>query len=146
MLTQSEFDLILNQEKHFDTQDEILLGPHPQKWSRSIISINTHEKYILDYTRNSIKVKKYSINKRYRNTIILFRYCSDCPHTNPPGTDERYFPGAHVHIYEEGYDDKIAISIEEFNLSISDSIETVLLKVLHYFKVTNVPRIQSDLF
>lgn len=103
--------------------------------------------FILNYCRNStIKISKYSLNKRYRGSITLLRYCSDKPHTNPSEYGGKHFVGPHLHIYKEGYDDKIAVDPSEIGIPVGSSIETVLKKILEFFNVSNIPNIQNDLF
>ena len=140
-ITQQEYNNLLRLQKEFQEHDTIILGPHPIKWSKTIKALETHDLFILDFTRNStIKISKYQINKRYRSTIVLFRYCSDKPHTNPDG---KKFVGSHIHIYQEGYDDKIACDPKDIGIETQNSMEEVLIKILNYFNVINIPNIQK---
>lgn len=143
-LTQQEYTDLLKMDKIFGEQDDLKLGPHPIKWSRNINSVSTHDTFVLDFLRNStIKVEKYQYNKRFRSTIVLLRYCSDKPHTNPDG---KKFPGAHLHIYQEGFDDKVAFEPSSIGIDpTSDDMETVLIKILKYFNVNNIPNIQRTI-
>ena len=66
MLTQSEFDYLVALKKKFKEDTSIPLGSHPTKWSREIISLDSHDLFILDFTRVSIEVKKFSLNEIYK--------------------------------------------------------------------------------
>lgn len=145
MITQQEYEELLKQKKEFIETDHLKLGPHPIKWTREVMSLDTRDTFLVDFTRTSIKISKYSINKRYRKTIILIRYCSDTPHTNPSEYDGKYFPGTHLHLYKEGYDDRIAIDPSDISIDISDDMETVLTKLLNYFNVVTIPAIQNNI-
>ena len=147
MLTQQEFDDIRNQQKKFETNEVIVLGPHPIKWSRTLKSIVTRDTFVFDFSRNSaIKVSKYSCNKRYHGSIVIFRYCSDKPHTNPPEKGGAHFPSAHIHIYEEGFDDKVAHDPLEIGIEPGFTMAQVMGKIFDYLNIINAPQIQTDLF
>lgn len=146
MLTQQEYEEVLRQKKEFTDALELKLGPHPIKWTREIISKETHETFLMDFNRNSIKITKYSVNKRYRKTIVLIRYCSDVPHTNPEEYDGKHFDGPHLHLYQEGFDDKIAVDPGDIGISATDTMDIIASKLLTYFNVVTIPIIQNDLF
>lgn len=144
MLTQEEYELLIKLKKKFETDDIIQLGPHPIRWSRNIFSLESHDTFILDYVRGSIEIKKYSINNRYKTSIILLRYCSHGKHTNPDGVTT--FDGSHLHLYQDGYDDKIAINPSNIGITSTDDIEEVLRKILQYTNIQDIPIMQSDMF
>lgn len=142
-LTNAEARFLLSIEKHFDQPDEIVLGPAPIQWTRILSSVDHHYGFLLDFHRGSIRLEKFSINHRYRTNIVLLRYCSSNRHTNPDGTT---FDGPHVHIYQEGYDDKIASPIKEIGLQNNNpTLEEVMLKIFEFASITDYPSIQSSL-
>ena len=143
MLLQEEYEELLKYKKKFEEDDYLHLGPHPIKWSRNIISLESHDIFIMDYTRGSIEVKKYSVNKRIKTSIIMIRYCSQGNHTNPDGITK--FSGPHLHLYKEGFDDKIAVDPSDIGISTTDTIEETIRKILKYANVQDIPVIQSDL-
>lgn len=75
-ITQQEFEHLMALEKAFDTTDTLILGPPPASWSRELTAPATRDKFILDFRRSGFEITKYSYNKRYRQTIIMTRYCS----------------------------------------------------------------------
>lgn len=122
------FDGLMALDKEFEDDSTISLK---ENWTKDIKSITTRDKFQLDYRRNKIEIRKYSFNHRTRTSVVLLRYCSLKRHTNPDG---KVFDGAHIHIFCEGYDDKIAFSVKDV-LNIdpeTSSKEAVLAAILDY--------------
>lgn len=143
-IAQAEYDFLMAQEKEFDDlSTTIQLGPPPIRWTRQINAPATRDQFLLDFYRGSFELSQYTINKRYRQTIILLRYDSGKRHTNPDGV---LFEGPHVHLYREGYDDKFAFPVSQIGVTSSEDIATVLNKVLEYCNIRNVPVIEAPLF
>ena len=141
MLTKKEYDYIIKLKKEFKENDQIVLD---KKWARDIVAIETRDTFILDYYIGTIELKKFTYNKRYRNTIILLRFDSSGRHTNPNG---QIFDGPHVHIYRENYDDKYAFHVSEIGIGTGDLKKAeVLEKFLQYCNVVNCPTMQHTLF
>lgn len=140
-LTQEEFNQLFALQKRFSENDTITLEAEP--WTRDINALTTQDVFKMDYYRGGIDFKKYVFNKRYRNVVVLVRLCSKNRHTNPDGT---IFEGAHLHIYREGYDDKIAISIENLGIEESDldNKSDALTAFLAYCNIEQ-PQIQTSL-
>ncbi len=139
-LTQQEFGNLINLKKKFETNEIIHLD---KSWARNILSLETRDAFILDYTiRGPIELKRYTYNKRYRKTIILLRYDSSGRHTNPDGF---VFDGPHVHIYREDFDDKFAFPIEDIGAVSSSTREEVLELFLKYCHVVDYPNIQHTI-
>ena len=136
------FRYLIGLKKEFKDNGTIMIGPPPMKWSRDIQSLETKDIFILDYYRGEVNLKKYSINKRYRTVIPILRICSQGAHTNPDGTK---FKGPHLHIYKEGYEDKIAHPISYLGLEDDCSIEDALLALLKYVNIQILPIIQTSL-
>lgn len=127
-ISRETFDELMALDKEFVDSSTISLQDN---WTKDIKSTTTRDKFQLDYRKSKVEVRKYSFNHRTRTSIVLLRYCSLKRHTNPDG---EVFEGAHVHIFCEGYDDKIAFSVEEI-LKIdpkTSSKEAVLAAILDY--------------
>lgn len=131
-LTQAEFDHLMRLEKEFEDKTTIFLGPAPLQWSRKIKSITSNDTFSLDFYRGTFKIQKYTYNHRYKQTLVIFRFDSYGTHTNPDGVQ---LTGFHVHIYKEGFGDKFAYPASEFGIEETDSMVTILHKVLLYCKV-----------
>lgn len=143
-LTQTEYDFIMQQEKSFDDiNTPIQLGPAPIQWCRQINSLSNKEKYLLDFYRGSFELTRYTINKRYRQSIILFRYDNQGRHTNPDG---EHFIGAHIHLYKEGFNDKFAYPITDIEIEESDALEKVFEKLMYFCNVKVKPDIEIPMF
>jgi Family of unknown function (DUF6978) len=106
VLSQGEANALLAMPKQLAGQGRIEVVPG----TRAKYDVESHdgsEKFVLHVTRNSIKLQKVTSHFRQR-TVGLARLCVEgAPHTNP-GPDGQHFGGTHLHIYVEGFDDKIA--------------------------------------
>ena len=143
-ITQAEFDFLMKEDKLFDDlSSPIQLGPAPIQWTRQINAVATKEVFLLDFFRGSFEVSKYTVNKRYRQTVILLRYDNGGRHTNPDGV---LFEGAHVHLYREGYNDKFAFPVSEIGVDKSDSMDAVFSKIMHFCNVKKFPIIEVSMF
>jgi len=144
ILDQKNFDYLLSLEKKFeDLGERLLLGPPPIKWSRNLVSINEGgEAFILDFYRGRIELQKYVFNKRYRKCIILVRLCSQGKHTNPDG---KSFDGPHVHVYSEGYDDKIAYPISKIGITDIARKDLAMIEFFSYCNIKDYPSIQLSI-
>lgn len=140
-ITQDSFAHLMSLDKSFEDMSDISLDG---RWAKEIISNESKDVFILHYTVGRLCLDKFSYNKNYRKSIPLLRFCSSKRHTNPDGT---VFEGAHVHVYREGFGDKVAFPIEEIGLTDIDlSKGTVLESFLDYCNVTRRPRIINQLF
>ena len=144
MITQTEFDFLMKEDKLFDDlSSPIQLGPAPIQWTRQINSTASKEVFLLDFYRGSFEISKYTVNKRYRQTVILLRYDNGGRHTNPDGV---LFEGAHVHLYREGFNDKFAFPVSEIGVDKSDSMDSVFAKIMHFCNVKKFPIIEVSMF
>lgn len=143
-LSQTEYEYLMKLNKVFEDQiSPIKLGPAPIHWTKQINSTVNKETFQLDFYRGSFELSKFTINNRYRSTIILLRYDNGGRHTNPDGV---LFEGPHVHLYREGYNDKFAFPISEVNIETSDTIEEIFKKILQFCNVAKVPTIEVPMF
>lgn len=143
-ITQAEYIFLMEQDKIFeDPITPIQLGPAPLQWVRQINSLTSKEVFLLDFYRGSFELSKYTINKRYRQTVIMLRYDNDGRHTNPDGV---FFEGAHVHLYREGFNDKFAFPISKMNVSSTDTIEEIFKKILHFCNIKQMLTIEVSMF
>lgn len=143
MITQTEFENLLRQEKEFDNYDPINLGPAPIEWTRKINSASSKDSFLFDFYRGSFELTKYKYNKRFRQTVIMLRYDSHGRHTNPDGV---FLDGPHVHLYREDYNDKFAFPVSEIGVNESDTMEIVLQKILHFCNVKRIPSVNISMF
>ncbi len=138
-LTQAEYNTLMQLIKEFKEDDELNLN---DRWNREVLAPETGDMFVLDFYRGRIEFKKFSINKRYKKTVILIRFCSHGFHTNPDGTQLK---GPHLHLYKEGYDDKFAVDIKQIGATESSSMTEIMEKFLEYCKINKIP-IKGTLF
>lgn len=139
-LTKESFEALMSLRKRFTDDATISLNTN---WTKDLESITTKDKFQLDYRNSKIEIRKFSINHRTRINTVLVRYCSLHRHTNPDGT---VFPGAHIHLYREGFDDKIAFSVEEIlGVNADASKETILEALMKYCNIEDSNSIQTTL-
>ncbi len=127
-ISRETFDSLMALSKRFVDGATVSLKDN---WTKDIESTTTRDKFQLDYRRSKIELRKYSFNHRTRMSVVLVRYCSLKRHTNPDG---KVFEGPHIHIFCEGYDDKIAFEVGDVLKidPVTSSKEDILLALLDY--------------
>lgn len=143
-MTQAEADFLIKVDKRFDDTSPLDLAAI--KWTRELSAVGASERFLLDYNQGWIALTRYSHQMRHGATEILLRYCSGVRHTNPQnpfyvGT----FDGPHVHLYKEGYDDKIAFPSSQIGISNPSDHVSVLAAIMKFCHVVEVPPIQRRL-
>jgi hypothetical protein len=143
-ITQTEYDFLIQQDKIFDDLTmSIILGPAPIQWCRQINATISKEIFLLDFYRGSFELSKYTVNKRYKQTVILLRYDNGGRHTNPDGEE---FDGPHIHLFKEGFNDKFAYPISKIGITSTDTMEMVCEKIMHFCNVKKFPAIEISMF
>jgi hypothetical protein len=119
-LTQAEADHLLSLEKSFVSRDTInfpMSTPFVQL--HDLLSRDRREAFLLDVERGGRTRARLKFQTRARRTIVLARIdirgkahrnLSHYPHR--PG--ER-FTGVHIHLYHEGFDDRVAYLPEDLS-------------------------------
>ncbi len=88
-------------------------------------SIETKEKFIIDFSRKSIKLQKTTKQLRSREVIVLLRLdINAAPHKNP---DNRELGNSHLHVYKVGFSDKYAIDIPMDKFSNINNLEQTFI-------------------
>jgi uncharacterized protein DUF6978 len=149
-LTQSEADLLLALPKHAPPGTTLELStstPMDQDWE--LMSHDRREEFILTIERGRRKTIRLKFQTRAKTVIVLARLDIDGgPHRNPPG--QPYRPGEllaspHLHLYREGYDDRVAYLLNElpggFAFSLTDDL-IALTEFLEFSAVDPIPPIQ----
>jgi hypothetical protein len=143
-ISQPEFDALIKEEKEFeDVKTPIKLGPAPISWTRPLKATNSRNSFLVDFYRGGFEISKYTVNKRYQQTIILLRYDNGGRHTNP---DDKTFDGPHVHLYREGFHDKFAYPVDKIGIEDSDTMEEVFKKLMQFCNVKRVPNVEIPMF
>ena len=149
-LAQTEADRLLRMPKEFLENDavEFSLG-EAMNFQRQLISVDRRERFLLDVERGRRKRTRLRYQTRGREVIILARLELDGPdHINPPNAPHR--PGErircpHIHMYVEGFEDRVAYSFGEVSgLNIRDATTglTTFEDFLFFCGVQQLPAIQ----
>ena len=150
-LSQVEADALLAIPKMFKG-DEPLEFPltSPMDCERMLLSNDRREEFILTIERGNRKRARLKYQTRARKVVILARLDLDGPaHRNPP--DSPYRPNErllcpHLHLYREGFEDRIAYlisDVSDFNVTNSTNGLVWLEDFLKFCHVEGVPAIQT---
>lgn len=148
--TQAEADQLLAMAKEF-VEDDPLIYPNtqPLKYDRALRSTNRREEFFLTVERGNRNRARLKYQTRARGVIVLARIeLNGRAHRNPP--DAPYRPGErmecpHIHIYREGFDDRIAYHVADVAaLALRDTTNGLfcLEDFLRFCNVAQWPQIQ----
>ncbi|PCJ61611.1 MAG: hypothetical protein COA65_01270 [Rhodospirillaceae bacterium] len=143
-LTQADADALLALEKHRVDEERRRLPDLGGGIVVPLVSHDESESFHLDITRSRINLNKGTFQNRARTTIILARLdFGGAPHRNP---DDEEIGCPHIHLYQEGYNDRWAYPIptDQFP-SIADPFQS-LQDFLRYCNVTRPPHFEPGLF
>lgn len=144
MLSQIEADNLMALPKKMTT-NTIELPSTGNSARFDILSVDDHQKFLLDINRKStIKLTKCGYQERYNNSnIILVRLdINGPPHTNPDGAE---VPGDHIHIYKENYDTRWAYPLSMEQWQDTTDLAICLESFLRYCNVIWLPNITQRL-
>lgn len=111
-LSQAEADALLAMEKHAEEVRSWTFPALGGKLSIPLVSNDGRERFLLDFSRGSIEVRKVKLQTRVRQTVVLARVdLHGANHLNP---DDSEVPCPHIHVYREGYGDKWAYPLSHF--------------------------------
>jgi hypothetical protein len=125
-ITQNEANRLLHIAKEFAETDPLEFSTsHAMNFHRALVSVDRRERFMLDVERGRRKRTRLKYQTRGREVIILARLEIDGPdHINPPGAPHRpgeRIPCPHIHLYVEGFEDRVAYSLNEVSdLQIKD--------------------------
>lgn len=149
-ITDTERDQLFGTPKEFTTDEMLMLGPNPIKWSRELKGLETKGIFNLDYYSGRLELK-YSVNHRTRKSLVLLRYCSHCFHTNPEDLGGEVFRNEpHIHLYREGYGDRYALKVVDLFPHLTpqecEDIGIIMREILSKISVQNPPLITGTLW
>jgi len=102
---------------------------------------NDRERFLLDVWRGTIKLSKLKYQTRARTAVVLVRLDVDgAPHTNPDGVK---FPGTHLHLFREGYDDKWAHPVDPKAFTLLADPGQILHDFCTFCKIESPPPVQG---
>lgn len=151
-LTQAEADRLLELPKHIGSRDVLELTTNnamDHDWQ--LFSHDNREEFILTVERgrrNNLRVKYQT---RARKVIVLARLdLNGSPHRNPPDQPYRpgeLLPGSHLHLYREGFEDRVAYMLSEvpsFRFEFTTDLEC-LVDFLRFCRIDPIPQIQTSI-
>jgi len=119
---------------------------------RELLSLDRREKFFLDIRRSRRQRAYLRYQTRARQCIVLARLEIDGPrHQNPPHGDDkggRWITGTHLHIYREGFEDKIAYELHEvpgFSFTQPLELTETFAEFLDFCQVVERPVVQLTL-
>jgi len=143
-LTQDEADRLIAMKKRA-IDEKVWLFPVPgESIAIPLTSLDKRESFTLDVTRAQIKITKATYQNRARTAIVLMRLDLDGPpHRNPDGTE---IPCPHLHVYKEGYGDKIAYSAPATLYTNTADLFATFIMFMQECNITDPTKIQKGLF
>lgn len=155
-LPQAEADHLLRMPKVFEATVLEIVFSETQRFSANYeltSATNRQEKFMLDLRRGGrIEQARLRYQTRAQKVYVLARLdLNGRPHRNPPDAPHRpghRFTGTHLHLYLEGFGDKVAFlpdEVLEFQKPPSGDGVSWLLAFLSYCHVESVPPIQVSL-
>lgn len=139
VLTQSEANILIKMPKFpQDAQIRYVYPMNEMRMEIPLISDDDRELFSLDLWKGKLSFKsKYQT--RGRKTIILVRVdLHGAPHRNPDGQE---VPGSHIHLYQEGFDDKWAYPIDPEKFT---NIHDLWQTFLDFMNFCNIQRLNID--
>ena len=142
-LTDTEAEYLLKIEKHCEEDKTFEYPFQGGKITIPLVSVDKREEFLLDINRMRVNLTKNTFQNRARKSIILARLDLGCPpHRNPDGKE---ISAPHIHIYKEGFGDKIAYELPDV-FKDCKSIPDYLNCFLDYCNITKKPNIEMGLF
>lgn len=117
-ITQAEADGLLNLPKRFVDPAAIDFRlTEPMDVERTLRSVDRREEFLLNVERGNRNRLRLKYQTRARKVVILARLEINGPrHRNPPGQPYRpgeWLGGNHMHLFREGFDDRIAYFLND---------------------------------
>ncbi len=150
MLSQVEADHLLRLEKSFVSHEviEFSVG-EPFQQVHDLQSLDHRERFLLDVERGERKRARLKFQTRARRAIVLARIdIAGRAHRNldhyPHRPGER-FEGIHIHLYREGFDDRVAYlpeDLPEFKIPQSKNDIAWLTAFMEFCRIIDAPPIQ----
>lgn len=142
-LTQAEADALLAMAKQRADEKRYDIPARGQWLSVALQSTDGREKFLLDLSRGRIHLRKFTMQQRARQVVILARLdLAGAPHRNPDGEE---IPTPHLHIYREGFGAKWAIPLPAAHFSPGADEWQKLAEFMRYCHIIEPPNFQRRL-
>lgn len=153
-LIQTEADRLLAMPKIFAAGIDVLEFPRirPFATEYDLSGVGNREQFTFDLERGNRKRARLKFQTRARKIYILARIDIDGrPHRNPfdaPHRPSERFSGTHVHLYHEGFADRVAYlpaDLPQFRVPVDGNDVSWLVAFLHFCNVHDLPPIQEEI-
>lgn len=152
-LFQDEADQLLQTPKEFiDISPLEFTRTATMDYDRFLRSSYKREEFILTLERGIRKHLRLKFQTRARKIIVLARLdLNGAPHKNPPKAQYKpgqWLPGTHLHLYREGFEDRIAyelIDVPDWKIDRQADDLQILEGFFRYCGINNWPSIQIGL-
>ena len=143
-LTQAEAEALIAMEKHHVNEESSDFPADGESVTLPLQSADRREQFLLDLSRSRIDLRKFKIQNRGRQVVVLvWLDLGGAPHRNPDGEE---IPVPHLHIYREGYGDKWAVPVPADRFRNLDDVWQTPGDFMGYCNITQAPRLQKGLF
>ena len=144
ILTQEEGDGLLAMAKVAVASDPVDLPDLGGRAEFALVSKDRREEFVINFTRNRIKLSKRSHHMRGRKVVGLCRLCLDgAPHRNPDGGE---VGPRHMHVYREGFGLKFAVDLPDGVFRDLDDGLSTIEDFMRYCNVVELPNFRRSLF
>jgi hypothetical protein len=144
ILTQQEGDELFAMAKVAVASDPVDLPDFGGRAEFALASKDRREEFVINFTRNHIKLSKRSHHLRGRKVFGLCRLCLDgSPHRNPDGEE---LGARHMHIYRQGFGLKFAVDLPDGVFRDLDDGLTTIEDFMRYCNVVELPNFRRSLF
>jgi hypothetical protein len=153
LLSQPEADRLLQLPKEFDpSRDQIEFWQSAFRDRYDLFEINGRDRFLLDLERSQIRTATLKFQTRARTVFILARLdINGTAHRNPQNAPHRpgqRLVGTDIHLYREGFGDRVAFlpnDVPEFSsISPGDDVGW-LVAFLRFSGVQSLPTIQTTM-
>ena len=141
MLTQAEADQFMQMVKRFVRAPASITIPPGVDDTYDLVGPNDRERFLLDVWRGTLRLSKLKFQNRARAVIVLVRLDVDgAPHTNPDG---QRLSGTHLHLFQEGYDDRWAYPLDPEIFTLLSDPGTTFQEFCAFCKIESPPPVQG---
>ena len=153
LLSQAEADRLLQLPKEFDPSHDLIEFRRSAFRERyDLFESNGRERFLLDLERSQIRTATLKFQTRARTVFILARLdINGTAHRNPqraPHRPGQRLGGTHIHLYSEGFGDRVAFlpqDVPQFaSVSTGDDVGW-LVAFLRFSGVQSLPTIQTTI-
>lgn len=132
-LSQGLADQYRKAPKRLKNKTQLKLNAEFQICGEELISDEFGDIFKLDMRKNKIELKVLNCNTRAHDCFVLVRLdVNDREHKNPDGTK---VGETHLHIYKEGFNDRIAYDPKKYGFSDFDNVPKLIIQFARFCNI-----------